>query len=59
MRYLAKHLALLMPKNNVSVLTDIDVDVGSIFKDSKNTTNKYDVLILGHQEYVTQQEYTN
>jgi hypothetical protein len=59
MRYLAKHLALLMPKNNVSVLTDIDVDGGSIFKDSKNTTNKYDILILGHQEYVTQQEYTN
>ena len=51
MRYLAKHLALLMPKNNVSVLTDIDVDGGSIFKDSKNTTNKYDILILGHQEY--------
>ena len=27
--------------------------------DNKNTTNKYDILILGHQEYVTQQEYTN
>lgn len=48
-----------MPKSNVSVLTDIDIDGGSIFKDSKNTTNKYDILILGHQEYVTQQEYTN
>ena len=59
MRYLDKHLALLTPKNNVSVLTDIDVDGGSIFKDSKNTTNKYDILILCHQEYVTQQKYTN
>jgi hypothetical protein len=59
MRFLAKHLALLTPKNNVSVLTDIQVDGGSIFTDSKNTTNRYDILILGHQEYVTQQEYTN
>ena len=59
MRYLYKHLSLLTPKNNVSVLTDIDVDSGSIFMNNKNTTNRYDVLILGHQEYVTQQEYTN
>ncbi|PWU78943.1 MAG: hypothetical protein DLM72_19865 [Candidatus Nitrosopolaris wilkensis] len=59
MRYLAKHLALLTPKNYVSVLTDINVDGGSIFMDNKNTTNRYDILILGHQEYVTQQEYTN
>jgi uncharacterized membrane protein len=59
MRYLAKHLALLTPKNNVSVLTDINVDGGSIFMDNRNTTNRYDILILGHQEYVTQQEYTN
>ncbi|HET7149044.1 MAG TPA: N,N-dimethylformamidase beta subunit family domain-containing protein [Candidatus Nitrosopolaris sp.] len=59
MSYLAKHLSLLMPKNNVSVLTDINVDGGSIFMDNKHTTNRYDILILGHQEYVTQQEYTN
>jgi hypothetical protein len=59
MRYLAKHLALLSSKNNVSVLTDINVDGGSIFMDNSNTTNRYDILILGHQEYVTQQEYTN
>ncbi|MFZ0515144.1 MAG: N,N-dimethylformamidase beta subunit family domain-containing protein [Candidatus Nitrosopolaris sp.] len=49
----------MTPKNNVSVLTDIDVDSGSIFMNNKNTTNRYDILILGHQEYVTQQEYTN
>jgi hypothetical protein len=59
MRYLYKHLSLLTPKNNVRVLTDIDVDSGSIFMNNKNTTNRYDTLILGHQEYVTQQEYTN
>jgi hypothetical protein len=55
MRYLDRHLSLLTPKNNVSVLTDIDVDSGSIFMNNKNTTNRYD----GHQEYVTQQEYSN
>jgi hypothetical protein len=59
MRYLTKHLALLTPKNNVTVLTDIDVDGGAIFNDNKNATNRYDTLILGHQEYVTQQEYDN
>jgi hypothetical protein len=58
MRYLDKHLSLLTPKNNVSVLTDIDVDRGSIFMNN-NTTNRYDILILGHQEYVTQEEYSN
>lgn len=58
-RYLDKHLALLKPKNNVSVLNDINVDAGSIFMDNKNIINRYDILILGHQEYVTQQEYSN
>ena len=57
MGYLDMHLSLLTPKNNVSVLTDIDVDRGSIFMNN-NTTNRYDILILGHQEYVTQQEYS-
>jgi hypothetical protein len=40
------------------VLTDADADnVNSLF--FVNGTNKYDILILGHQEYVTQQEYDN
>ena len=56
MRYLDRHLSLLMPKNSVSVLTDIDIDRGSIFmNNNNNNTNRYDILILGHQEYVTQQ----
>jgi len=60
MRYLDRHLSLLMPKNSVSVLTDIDIDRGSIFmNNNNNNTNRYDILILGHQEYVTQQEYSN
>lgn len=59
MRYLDRHLSLLTPKNKISVLTDIDVDSGSIFMNNNHSTNKYDILILGHQEYVTQQEYSN
>ena len=40
------------------MLTDADADnVNSLF--FVNGTNKYDILILGHQEYVTQQEYAN
>jgi hypothetical protein len=58
--------------NNVTVLTDAGVDNGSIFEKhiynrsyeggtggSVILGNTYDVLILGHQEYVTQQEYNN
>ena len=56
--YLPKHLSTSLPNSNYHVLTDADVDNGaSIF--FVNGTNKYDILILGHQEYVTQQEYDN
>jgi hypothetical protein len=40
------------------MLTDADVDSGNIFT-TKNKFNKYDILVIGHQEYVTQQEYDN
>ena len=56
-RYLTKHLASLFPSFHVSILTDADVDAQSIF--FTNGTNKYDTLVLRHQEYVTQQEYDN
>jgi hypothetical protein len=56
-RYLTKHLSLLFPSFHVSILTDADADIGSIF--FTNGTNKYDTLVLRHQEYVTQQEYNN
>ena len=56
-RYLTKHLALRFPSFHVSILTDADVDGGSVF--FTNGTNKYDTLVLRHQEYVTQQEYDN
>ncbi|HEY5631448.1 MAG TPA: N,N-dimethylformamidase beta subunit family domain-containing protein, partial [Nitrososphaeraceae archaeon] len=57
--YLVKHLELAAPRVNLSVITDVDVDSGSIFTNNLNTTNRYNILILGHQEYVTQQEYNN
>jgi N,N-dimethylformamidase beta subunit-like protein len=57
MIYLLNNLRWLSPESNITVLTDANVDSGSIFM--KNGSNAYDVLILGHQEYVTQQEYDN
>lgn len=52
--------------SNISVITDADVDKGLIFTKSSNlenfsnnNNNAYDVIILGHQEYVTQKEYDN
>ncbi|HET7147772.1 MAG TPA: N,N-dimethylformamidase beta subunit family domain-containing protein [Candidatus Nitrosopolaris sp.] len=55
--YLTAHMRTSLPKSNTHVLTDEDVDKGRIFLGNGN--NKYDVLVLGHQEYVTQQEYDN
>jgi hypothetical protein len=57
MPYLLKHIKRLTPKSNVTLLTDADVDNGSIF--TKEGNNIYGVMILGHEEYVTQQEYDN
>jgi N,N-dimethylformamidase beta subunit-like protein len=55
--YLTTHMRAALPTSDTHVLTDEDVDAGSIFL--VNGSNKYDILILGHQEYVTQQEYDN
>src|SRR5215468_7940382 len=55
--YLPEHLKTILPNSNIHVLTDADADYGSIFLN--NGTNKYDVVILGHQEYETQKEYDN
>ena len=55
---LIKNIKLINPHSNITLLTDASVDNGSIFtKNRKN--NVYDIVILGHQEYVTQQEYNN
>ena len=58
MSYLSKNIQSLIPKAKIAMLTDADVDAGHIFI-GKNNLNKYDVLIIGHQEYVTQREYDN
>ena len=50
------HLKWLLPKSNIDRLTDQDVDKGLIFT---NGTNKYHIIVLSHEEYVTQREYDN
>jgi hypothetical protein len=42
---------------DISFLADKDVHYGFVF--DNNNQNIYDILILGHQEYVTQEEYDN
>ncbi|HXP53208.1 MAG TPA: N,N-dimethylformamidase beta subunit family domain-containing protein, partial [Bacteroidia bacterium] len=58
---LLKNFKLISPDSNITVLTDADVDNGSVFHNSGGSvdtnSNVYDVVILGHQEYVTQREY--
>jgi hypothetical protein len=55
---IVNHLKWLTPKSNIDVLGDEDVDNGSSLF-SANGTNLYDVIMLEHQEYVSQQEYDN
>jgi hypothetical protein len=79
MVYLLKNIKWVTSQPNITLLTDADVDKGTIFEkndsgngkdmarsnsrgssaNSSNYINAYDVIILGHQEYVTQQEYDN
>src|SRR5919198_37588 len=56
---LVDNLKLINPNSHITILTDADVDNGSLFNNSNynNKNNIYDVAILGHQEYVTQQKY--
>lgn len=54
---LIKNLKWITNNSNIAVLSDQDIDSNSIF--NKNGSNKYNILILGHQEYVTQQAYDN
>jgi len=55
------HIKKILPNANISIISDADVHKGAIFK--KNSAgqyiNLYDILILGVNEYVTQQEYDN
>ena len=54
---LIKNLEWISNTSKIDILTDNSVDNGSIF--SQDDQNVFDVLILGHQEYVTQKEYDN
>ena len=54
---LIDNLKLISPYSHVTILSDPDVDNGSLF--NKNGKNIYTLAILGHQEYVTQEEYSN
>jgi hypothetical protein len=62
MVFLSRHLKKLLPQSNIDTLTDADVDGSSgasVIFVKNGLDNKYNVLILGHQEYVTQKEYNN
>lgn len=53
MFFLSHHLKKLLPQSNIDILTDADVDGSSGPTDifvKNGLDNKYDVLILGHQE---------
>ena len=52
------HVQEVMPNATVTVMRDEDVDDGHIFYPD-NKTNAYDVLLMFHNEYATQQEYDN
>jgi hypothetical protein len=55
---IVNHLKWLTPSSTIDVLGDEDVHNGSsLFR--ANGTNVYDVILLQHQEYVSQQEYDN
>ena len=57
LQYLAQHISQFSPNTNINFLTDVDVHNGLIFNSNKQ--NLYNAIVLGHQEYVTQQEYDN
>jgi hypothetical protein len=61
---LVDNLKLLDPHSHITILSDADIDNGSLFSNNSNNKNGgnnniYDLAILGHQEYVTQREYDN
>ena len=53
------HVKKAVPSAIVTVMRDEDVNDGHIFSTDKNKTNAYDILLLFHNEYVTQDEYNN
>jgi hypothetical protein len=58
---LPMHIKKILPDAEISIINDTDVHNGNIFKNknSGHDINLYDILLLGTNEYVTQQEYNN
>ncbi|HXS59423.1 MAG TPA: N,N-dimethylformamidase beta subunit family domain-containing protein [Candidatus Sulfopaludibacter sp.] len=53
------HMRKNVPDAIVTIIRDEDVNDDHIFASSNNKTNAYDMLLLFHNEYVTQKEYDN
>jgi hypothetical protein len=60
-KILFSNLQSLSNKTQLYALSDLDIDNGAIFynANTNKSMNLYDILVLGHQEYVTQKEYDN
>ena len=52
------NVKILIPNSFLTVIRDEDVHDGRIFYNTKNS-NAFNILVLFHNEYVTQQEYDN
>ena len=57
LHHLRDYTSSLLPNAHLNYLADQDIHNGFIF--GQDGSNLYDILILGHSEYVTQQEYNN
>lgn len=57
LKYLANRISSSSSSMEITFLTDNDVHNGLVFDD--NHQNLYNIIILGHQEYVTKEEYHN
>ena len=54
---LKDYTSFILPNTDLTYLVDQDIHNGFIF--ARNNSNLYDILVVGHSEYVTQQEYNN
>jgi hypothetical protein len=57
MVHLIRDIKSIAKQTQIKILTDTDIDRGKIF--DNHSLNLFNILILGHQEYVTQKEYNN
>jgi hypothetical protein len=58
-RFLSSHFSMLLPSLDIDIIKDVDVHNGLIFNSENPNINKYDIIMLGHQEYVTHEEYNH